>query len=51
MDIEDDPFLNRFFGSVEERAKWIYRFRVAYIIWIFFVVIGIMVLTLFYLLK
>lgn len=51
MSIEDDPFLQRFFGSAEQRAKWIYRFRIMYVFWIIFVILGVLFIMLFYMLR
>ena len=50
-DIGEDPFLQQFLGTPEQRAKWMYRFKIAYILWILFVILGLLSLTLFYLLK
>ncbi len=51
MSIEDDPVIGRFFDTPEKRAKWIVRIKIAYIIWIIFVIIGITSIALWYLLK
>jgi hypothetical protein len=39
--LEDDPVLGRFFDTPEKKTKWIYRIKIAYIIWIIFMIIGI----------
>ena len=39
--IEDDPILGRFFDTPEKKAKWLYRIKIAYILWIIFLIIGI----------
>jgi len=49
--LEDDPVLGRFFNTPEKKAKWIYRIKIAYIIWIIFMIIGIFSLMLWYLIK
>jgi len=49
--IEDDPILGRFFDTPEKKAKWIYRLKIAYILWIIFVILGMLSLTLWYFLK
>ena len=41
MTIEEDPILGRFFDTPEKKARWIARLRIAYILWIIFVTIGI----------
>ena len=51
MSIEDDPILGRFFDSAEKKARWIARLRIAYILWIIFVIIGIIFYAIWYLLK
>lgn len=49
--LEDDPILGRFFDTPEKKAKWLYRIRIFYILWILFVVIGIISLLVWYFLK
>ena len=49
--IEDDPIVGRFFDTPEKKAKWLVRIRIGYILWIFFVIIGIIFLLLKYLIK
>ena len=49
MSIEDDPILGRFFDTPEKKAKWIARLRVAYIIWIIFVIIAFIFLAWYFL--
>ena len=51
MSIEDDPVLGRFFDTPEKKAKWIVRIKIAYIIWIIFVIIGIISIAIWYFLK
>jgi len=51
MSIEDDPILGRFFDTPEKKAKWIVRIKIAYIIWIIFVIIGIISIAIWYWLK
>ena len=51
MPIEDDPFLGEILDTPEKRARWLYRLKVAYIVWILFVVIGILFIMLFYVLQ
>jgi hypothetical protein len=47
--LEDDPILGKFFDTPEKKAKWIYRVKIAYIIWIIFMIIGIFSLMIWYL--
>lgn len=49
--LEEDPILGRFFDTPEKKAKWIYRIKIAYIIWIIFMIIGIFSIMIWYLLK
>jgi len=49
--LEDDPILGRFFNTPEKKAKWIYRIKIAYIIWIIFMIIGIFSIMVWYFLK
>ena len=49
--IEEDPILGRFFDTAEKKAKWLVRIKIAYIIWIIFVIIGIIFLAVSYFLK
>ncbi len=51
MSIEDDPILGRFFDSAEKKARWIARLRIAYILWIVLVIIGIIFYAIWFLLK
>ena len=51
MPIEGDPFLEEILDTPEKRARWLYRLKIAYIIWILFVVMGILFLALFYILQ
>jgi len=49
--IDEDPILGRFFDTPEKKAKWLVRIKIAYIIWLIFVIIGIIFLGLSYFLK
>jgi hypothetical protein len=49
--LENDPVVGRFFDTPEKKAKWLARIKIAYILWIIFVVIGIITLLVWYLLK
>jgi len=48
ISLDDDPILGRFFDTAEKKAKWLVRIKIAYIIWIIFVIIGILSLFLWY---
>jgi hypothetical protein len=39
--IEDDPVLGKYFDTPEKKAKWIVRFKIASILWIILIIIGI----------
>jgi hypothetical protein len=49
--IEEDPILGRFFDTPEKKAKWLVRIKIAYILWIMFVVLGIISLAVWFFLK
>lgn len=48
--IEEDPILGRFFNTPEKKAKWLVRVKIAYILWIIFVIIGFAAYIIWYLL-
>ncbi|MFO8132946.1 MAG: hypothetical protein R6U10_03285 [Thermoplasmatota archaeon] len=39
----EDPILGQFFDTPEKKARWMRRLNLAYILWIIFVVIGVVV--------
>ncbi len=39
--LEDDPIVGRFFDTPEKKAKWLVRLKIGYILWIVFMIIGI----------
>lgn len=47
--LRDDPILGRFFDTPDKLARWHRWITLAYIIWILFVIIGILVFFFFYL--
>jgi len=49
--LEEDPVIGRFFDTPEKKAKWMVRIKIAYIIWIIFVTIGILSLLIWFFLK
>jgi len=46
--LEDDPVLGRFFDTPEKKAKWIVRMKILYILWVVFLIIGIVSLFLWH---
>ena len=46
--IEEDPILGRFFDTPEKKVKWLVRIKNFYIIWIIFIIIGIVFLFFYY---
>jgi hypothetical protein len=40
--LEDDPVLGKFFNTPEKKAKWLVRLKFAYILWIIFIILGIL---------
>ena len=51
MTLEDDPVLGRFFDTAEKKARWIARLRLAYILWIIFMVCGILFFFMWYVFR
>ena len=49
--LEEDPILGRFFDTPEKKAKWLVRIKIGYILWIIFMIIGIMSLLIWHFLK
>ena len=49
--LENDPIIGRFFDTPEKKAKWLVRLKFAYILWIIFVIIGIISLLIWSLTK
>ena len=45
--LEDDPIIGRFFDTPEKKAKWLVRIKFATILWIIFVILGIIFVLLF----
>ena len=49
--LEDDPIVGRFFDTAEKKAKWLFRLKIGYILWIIFMIIGIVTILIWYALK
>ena len=49
--IEEDPVLGKYFDTAEKKAKWLVRIKIAYILWIAFLIFGIIFLLVWYLLN
>jgi hypothetical protein len=49
--LEEDPVIGRFFDTPEKKAKWIVRLKYAYILWIIFIILGILSLLIWSLMK
>jgi len=49
--LEDDPIVGRFFDTPEKKAKWLFRLKIGYILWIIFMIIGIVTILIWYALK
>ena len=49
--IEEDPVIGRFFDTPDKKAKWLVRLKFAYILWIIFVIIGILSILIWSLTK
>jgi hypothetical protein len=51
ISLDDDPILGRFFDTPEKKARWLVFIKFAYIIWIIFVIIGIITIFFYYFLT
>jgi type IV secretory pathway TrbL component len=49
--LEDDPVIGKFFDTPEKKAKWIVRIKYAYILWILFIILGIISILIWSLMK
>jgi hypothetical protein len=49
--LEDDPIIGGFFDTPEKKAKWLVTIKIAYIIWIIFMIIGILSILIWFLFK
>ena len=48
MRLEDDPIFGSLVDTAEKKARWLVRLKLAYILWIVFVITGIMMLLIYY---
>ena len=46
--LEEDPIIGEFFNTPEKKARWVYRLKIAYILWIIMVVLSLSFLLLRY---
>ena len=46
--LEEDEILGKFFNTPEKKARWLVRIKIFYILWIIFIIIGILSLLLYY---
>lgn len=51
ISFEDDEILKEFFNSPDKKAKWLIRIRYFYILWIIFIIFGILFILIYYLIK
>jgi len=49
--LDDDPIIGRFFDTPEKKARWLYRIKIGYILWIVFMIIGIISILMWHYLK
>jgi hypothetical protein len=47
--LEEDPIIGRFFDTPEKKAKWLVRIKFFYILWLIFVITGIIFLLFWWL--
>jgi len=48
---EEDPIIGGFINTPEKKAKWLVRIKLAYILWIVFIILGIFSLLLYILFR
>ena len=51
MSIHDDPLLGQLVDTPEKRAKWMYRLKIAQLLWLVFVVLGIVALLVWWIMQ
>ena len=44
--IEDDPVIGRFFYTPAKKAKWMVLIKIGYLLWLAFIILGIVYLLL-----
>lgn len=49
--LDEDPVIGGFFDTPEKKAIWLVRIKIAYIIWIIFMIIGILSILIWFLIK
>ena len=49
--IDQDPVIGSLFDTPEKKARWMVRLKLAYFLWLAFVIIGITALILYYFWK
>jgi len=51
ISFEDDEILKEFFNSPDKKAKWLIRIRYFYMLWIIFIILGILFILIYYLIN
>ena len=49
ISLDEDEILGEFFNSPNKKAKWLVRIKYAYILWIIFIILGILFILISYL--
>ncbi len=49
MNLEDDPILGEIIDTPEKKARILYYIKIAYLVWIIFLIVGILFLLYYYL--
>jgi hypothetical protein len=49
--IEEDPVIGHFFDTPEKKAKWLIRIKIFYILFIVFMITGILFLLYWYFIR
>lgn len=49
ISLDEDPIIGRFFDTPDKKAKWIFRIKILYLLWIFFMIFGIIFILIWHL--
>jgi hypothetical protein len=51
ISLEDDEILKEYLNTPDKKAKWLIRIRYLYILWIIFIILGILFILIYYLIN
>jgi len=49
VNLKDDEILSDYFNSPEKKAKLLIRIKYIYLLWIFFIILGLLFILIYYL--